>query len=147
MLGHASRAFQIGLTRSRLQQQVPSRLYHYPATPPLANDTTSVTSLNSGISVAHPYRYHRHRHSSRIVPQNGWRRQRYALTPSRAVGCSRANGATGKTGGKTGGKGDSHVKTPKSHSAKAGLQVCQDRDPSSPHPAHPVLIAARGMTC
>lgn len=29
----------------------------------------------------------------------------------------------GKTGGKTGGKGDSHVKTTKSHSAKAGLQV------------------------
>jgi hypothetical protein len=29
----------------------------------------------------------------------------------------------GKTGGKTGGKGDSHAKTTKSHSAKAGLQV------------------------
>lgn len=31
----------------------------------------------------------------------------------------------GKTGGKTGGKGDSHAKAPKSHSAKAGLQVSQ----------------------
>ncbi|KAF2993793.1 histone H2A.Z [Curvularia kusanoi] len=31
-------------------------------------------------------------------------------------------GGKGKTGGKTGGKGDSHVKTTKSHSAKAGLQ-------------------------
>ncbi|KAF4545222.1 Histone H2A.Z [Lasiodiplodia hormozganensis] len=31
-------------------------------------------------------------------------------------------GGKGKTGGKTGGKGDSNVKTSKSHSAKAGLQ-------------------------
>ncbi|CAI9627464.1 histone-fold-containing protein [Alternaria burnsii] len=33
-----------------------------------------------------------------------------------------AGGGKGKTGGKTGGKGDAQVKTPKSHSAKAGLQ-------------------------
>lgn len=32
-------------------------------------------------------------------------------------------GGKGKTGGKTGGKGDAGVKTSKSHSAKAGLQV------------------------
>ncbi|CAN9380760.1 hypothetical protein AA0113_g7859 [Alternaria arborescens] len=34
-----------------------------------------------------------------------------------------AGGGKGKTGGKTGGKGDAQVKTPKSHSAKAGLQT------------------------
>jgi hypothetical protein len=44
----------------------------------------------------------------------------------------------GKTGGKTGGKGDGHVKTPKSHSAKAGLQVssCPIRVIARRHPAH-----------
>ncbi|KAH8632940.1 hypothetical protein IG631_11574 [Alternaria alternata] len=42
----------------------------------------------------------------------------------------------GKTGGKTGGKGDAQVKTPKSHSAKAGLQVssCPIRVIAQPPP-------------
>jgi hypothetical protein len=85
----ANRAFRIGLTRFRLQQQVPSRLYHYPATPPLANDTISDTTPDSGISIANPYRYHRYQPSSQISSQNGWRRQRYALTPGRAVAAGR----------------------------------------------------------
>jgi hypothetical protein len=105
--------------------------------PPHLSPTTPHRNLpsNSGITVAHSYRTHRHQHSSRIVHQNGWR-QRYALTAGRAIGPWKANCDAGKTGGKTGGKGDSHVKTTKSHSAKAGLQVSHCRVPSSPRPAH-----------
>lgn len=47
---------------------------HYLQPPHLANDTTSEDLPDSGILVAHPYRYHRHRHSYPIAPQNGWRR-------------------------------------------------------------------------
>lgn len=114
----------------------PSRLYHDPATPPPANDTTSKRTLKL-------WHYGRaflsNTSSPTFVPNsspNGWR-QRYALTPGRAIGPWKANCDAGKTGGKTGGKGDSHVKTTKSHSAKAGLQVSHCRVPSSPRPAHP----------
>jgi hypothetical protein len=65
-----------------LQQQT----LHGPTTPPASNHTTSQTPSNFANPVAHPYRSHRYRHSSRIITKNGWRRQRYALTPSRALG-------------------------------------------------------------
>lgn len=134
------RAFRIGLTRSRLQQQVPCKTF------PLPSHPTS-----------------RPRHHIEHVPELGQPGRAYLSIPStptfipnsyskwlaakvRADNASRAISSpwrliatTGKTGGKTGGKGDSHVKTTKSHSAKAGLQVRQDRVPSTPHPAHPAL--------
>lgn len=139
-----SQAFhQNGFGVFAIQQQNPSSRVstttQIPSHPAFANDTTSNSFPGSGNTVAHPYRYHRHRHSYPLARQNGWRRQRYALPGRRAIGARKANIVAGKTGGKTGGKGDSHVKTTKSHSAKAGLQVRQHRVSSSPHPAHPVV--------
>ena len=54
----------------------------------------------------------------------------------------RTDALPGKTGGKTGGKGDSHQKTTKSHSAKAGLQVSTGC--ACPQPLHaPCSLCSR----
>lgn len=54
------RDFRIGLTRFEATTTSPLQDFTLPTTPPTPNDTTSDALPNSGISVAHPYRYHRH---------------------------------------------------------------------------------------
>jgi hypothetical protein len=62
--------------RASRQQQDPSKTLHTSTQPPHLSPTTPHRNIppNSGNTVAHPYRYHRHRHLSQIVIQHGWRR-------------------------------------------------------------------------
>jgi len=94
--------------------------------------------------------------------RNGWRK-RYVRAHSLAdaplaranihVFCRLTRSCTGKTGGKTGGKagGDSTGKTQKSHSAKAGLQVCLDmqlfRDGTQARSGNSGFFCARRRLC
>jgi hypothetical protein len=77
-VGRASRggrAFPIGTTRNN-NKSGPRKSLQLPTQPPHLSPTTPHRNIppNSGNTVAHPYRYHRHRHSSQIVLQHGWRR-------------------------------------------------------------------------
>ena len=76
-----------------------------------------------------------HTPTIRTLDNSKWLAAKVRSSPSRRrAACARGptcrtaltQSSTGKTGGKTGGKagGDSTGKTQKSHSAKAGLQVC-----------------------
>ena len=79
---------------------------------------------------------HHYSHTNnRTLDNSKWLAAKVRSSPSRRrAACARGptcrialtQSSTGKTGGKTGGKagGDSTGKTQKSHSAKAGLQVC-----------------------
>lgn len=75
-----------------------------------------------------------HTPTTRTLDNSKWLAAKVRSSPSRRrAACAQESTcrtltrfSTGKTGGKTGGKagGDSTGKTQKSHSAKAGLQVC-----------------------